>query len=475
MRRRISAFWLIIWGINSCFAQLPVPLGSEQQLWLEARRLQEREFHTAIQPLFLETNDTFFIKPVIEAHLYAGGENFGILGLGPETYWKKNNLSIWLTAPIGTAHNPSWWQHNTMPFIGRAIRLDDGLLWTDVRLILSYKTKYITFQAGRSKFHLGQADGSVWLNDYAPALPFVRAIVQVPHVVYGYQINYLQNPDLRFGGRLQHAFNFTHYLDFNFGPLTINMFETVVQDPIDSLGARRGLDVNYFNPVIFFRAVDLLLGSPDNVLLGLGGSLRLKKKILLYGYGILDEMIVSQLLSGNKCWCLKYGANAGMKIFHPLSGDRLLFLQVEISGVRPYTYSHDNPVLAYGALYQPLAHPLGANFYQTLAKATLINNEKFSVDIRASASVFGQDIDTLNYGKDIFRSYLTRVADMGVITTQGQKTTLFYLELGLGKKLRPNLWLRTALIYTRLTDRPPLSLLNISLSSGLIRPRWDWR
>ncbi len=479
MCRKISlTFILTLWLITYIYPQLPVRIGSDEEILLQADSLQQTDYHTAIKPFIIQTKDTFFIRPAVETHLYTLGESFGYLGLGAEIYWKKNHFSAWAAALGGAARSPNWWQRSTMPFVGKTQNLDNGLqIWTDPHLIISYSSRYIKFQVGRDRFHIGESYNSLWLNDYSPAMPFVRAQVQVKHVLYGYQVNYLQNPDFRFAGGIRHAFNFTHYFDFNFGPLTINMFETVVQDPVDSLGARRGLDINYLNPVIFFRAVDLMLGSPDNVLLGLGGSLRLWKKTQIYGYGILDEMIVSHLLARDKCWCLKYGANAGLKTFYPI-GKNMFYLQGEVASVRPYTYSHNNPILAYGNLYQPLAHPLGANFYQVLLTTSFINPKKISFQLTTSLSLYGQDIDTLNYGKDIFRSYLTRAGDMGITTTQGNLTNLFYLGLQASKKITASLWLKLGFIFTHATDQQQSSnqiLLNFALSSGLINPRWDWR
>ena len=475
MCRKIILLYLWIYILNNSFAQLPISLDSEKELFKNAKLIQKKDFHTAIRPFYQQTNDTFFLHPIIESHFFVGTDNFGIMGIGPELYLKKNKFSIWLSLPIGIAKNPQWWTNTTIPFIGKAYTEKNIKLWFDPQFIISYSTKRITFETGRKKFHLGEGLNSVWLDHYAPALPFFRAVVRVPHIVYAYHIHYLQNPDLRNNGNLYHAFNFSHYFDFNIGPLTINMFETVIQDPIDSLGAYRGLDINYLNPVIFFRAIDLMLGSPDNVLLGLGGSLRIRKKILIYGYGILDEMIISELLAGTKCWCLKYGANAGIKVFQTLEEKQILVFQSEISGIRPYTYSHLNPILAYGNLYQPLAHPLGANFYQSSTRIVYLKKEKTSIQLLVKAAIFGQDIDTLNYGKNIFRSYNTRIAETGITTTQGEKKSLIYMQLTISKKLKNKHWIRTGIIYTIQKNTPNLFFLNLAFTKNLITTTWDWR
>ena len=477
MHRKIS-----ILLIFSCFffglkAQLPVKINSPQTLQQESHMFRQKYRHTAIKPYFIQTNDTFFVHPAVETDIRAGGKGlFGITGTGGEVYYKKDKFAIWSALLGGLAINPPWWQKATFPQIGRETAINGKLnLWKDIRVVASYKTRFITFIAGRSKFHLGESFHSLWLSGYSPALPFIGARVDIGPIFYGYQIHWLQNPDLRFPDKpLFHAFNITHYLDFSLGPMNITMFETVVQDPIDSLGAHRGFDINYLNPVIFFRAVDLSLGSPDNVLLGLGGSLKILPGTQIYGYGLLDEMIVSQLRAGTHCWCLKYGLNAGIKSYDAFKIPGL-YLQAEASTVRPYTYSHDNPILAYGNLYQPLAHPLGANFYESLVHLAYMK-DKFFISVEASAALYGQDIDTLNYGKDIFRPYTTRIGDYGILTGQGNRTMAFYTSVSLQRKIFSNTWLKFSIIYRKENSSQPDSwlLLGLGLTSQLYDLRWDW-
>ncbi len=436
----LSAFYFFLG------AQIPLPINSSGEFRYLAKHAAGSVYHGAIKPIYIDAPDTFYIKPVVEIHIPAPfGNNEIITGAGAQTFYKKDRFSVYsaLIAGIGKAPD-SFPNASVLLFTGKTLGTGRAGIFFDPRITLTYKTKYINFRAGRDKFHLGEGYRSVWLDNYAPALPYIGADVKVWKVLYGYRITYLQNPDFRFPQRqFYHAFNITHFFDFSFGRLNINMFETVVQDPVDSLGARRGFDFNYLNPVIFFRAVDLSLGSPDNVLLGLGGSLRLWKTTFLYGYGTLDELIVSHLLAGDKCWCLKYAANAGAKTYNFL-GIKNWFVQAEASLARPYTFSHNNPVLAYGNLYQPLAHPLGANFYEALFRSIYIKNQQ-NFEINIQAAVYGENIDTLNYGQDIFQSYLTRIDDYGIYITQGLKTYYLYTNFVYSREIRNRFWLKLGL------------------------------
>ena len=458
-------------------AQIPIPIGSWQDFFYQSRHIQDSISHLAIKPYFSTLHhDTFAIQPVTEQHFLIEKSRLqGVSGFGAQLIYKKNRLSVRSDLIFGNGFKGNW-PYPTMPFVGKTMPVGRLNLFVDPRVFANYKMRYIDFQAGRSKFHLGQSYRSLWYDSYAPAIPFVGANVNIWRVMYSWRIGYLQNPDLRQPGReFYHAFLITHYFDFSFGRLNINMFETVVQDPIDSLGAHRGFDFfNYVNPVVFYRAVDLSLGSPDNVLMGLGGSLRLWKTTVLYGYGVLDELIVSHLLAGDNCWCLKYGLNAGLKTFR-LFGVKNLFFQAEGSLVRPYTYSHDNPILAYGNLYQPLAHPSGANFYEVLGRIKYFRRD-FGISSEFFVSLYGEDIDSLDYGKDIFRSYFDRVGDFGIVIGQGKRQMMYYWNLFLSKKVFGSYWFKAGLglKLIRSNSNKTYPFFYIALSRGIINFRNDW-
>ena len=55
--------------------------------------------------------------------------------------------------------------------------------------------------------------------------------------------------------------------------------------------------------------------------------------------------------------------------------------------------------------------------------------KKFTAQAKLSYSIYGDNIDTVNYGHDIFRSYLDRsLGDDGYGLTDGMKTKLLYSE-----------------------------------------------
>ena len=91
--------------------------------------------------------------------------------------------------------------------------------------------------------------------------------------------------------------------------------------------------------------------------------------------------------------------------------------------VRPYTFSHLTPMQVYGHRNAPLAHPYGSNFAEVLTEFNWSNNINPKLRLRffASFGIRGLDTDSLNYGSDIYESYINRANDLGNYIGQGTK------------------------------------------------------
>ncbi len=303
-------------------------------------------------------------------------------------------------------------------------------LYLNTNAYLSYMPeKYLNIEIGKGKHFFGDGYRSLFLSDNSNASPYAKIDVEIWKIKYIYLISKQKDYDLRFADqKLSNKFTASHYLSLNITKwLNINMFETVIGSPIDSMGANRGFDYNYLNPVIFFRPVDLSQGSPDNVIVGMGGSLKLMKTTQLYGQGVLDEFMLSRFIAGKGWWGNKYGLQAGIKSFKTLF-IKNLYSQFEINFVRPFTYSHSEPISSYGNYGQALAHPLGANFEEGTAILSY-SVKKLSAQMKITYSIYGQNKDTINYGQNIYRSYHDRtLGDEGYFLTNGIRTKVLYSE-----------------------------------------------
>jgi hypothetical protein len=291
----------------------------------------------------------------------------------------------------------------------------------------------------------------VILSDFGNRYPYLRIETEVWRVKYTNIFAQLVGeatfgPSGNFGiAEFPQKYMALHHLDINVRDnLNIGLFESVVFGEPDSLGG--GVKFQYLNPIIFYRALEQQDGSPDNALLGLDFNWHLFNRLTLYGQLVIDEMIVSEVFSGNGWWGNKQGFQLGGKYFDVFGVDRLM-LQGEMNTVRPYTYAHENGYTNYAHYNMPLAHPLGANFREFLGKIDFQPFDKWRFQAVGAYAQYGDDVDGNNYGRNILRSYTDRDKngnglrddDYGNTLLQGELGTLKMVNLRATYHWRPNI------------------------------------
>lgn len=241
----------------------------------------------------------------------------------------------------------------------------------------------------------------------------------------------------------------THYLSYNITKRwNIGLFESVLWDNSND----RGFDLNYLNPIIFYRAIEFSTGPRSgNALIGLSSKYKFSDNFLMYGQWIIDEFSTSDVFGGEKSWKNKLGYQIGVKYFRPFNIDNL-YLQFEYNQVRPYTYSHNTVVLNYGHNNQSMAHLWGSNFREFIVIARYEKNRLYG----SAKVVFGEkgfdfntEEDSFNYGGDIYSDERDRNGDTGIELAQGNTTSIFHGELQIGYLLNPstNFKVYASLIY----------------------------
>ncbi len=324
---------------------------------------------------------------------------------------------------------------HVIPGIGFAYRDNDDSVLT--RYSYQYYSGYISyspnkifnFQLGRDKHFWGDGYRSLFLSDIASPYPFFKITTNI------WKLNYVNlftimkdatNPSGMVKDRLNKYATF-HYLGWNITKrINVGLFESIVWQGSDST-RHRGYDINYLNPVIFFRPTEYSLGSSDNAFIGFSFKIKIFKKQQLYGQLLLDEFLLKEVLAQNGWWANKQAFQLGFKSFD-LFKVRHLNFQTEFNFVRPYTYAHGSVQQNYAHLNQPLAHPLGANFMES---ASFINYryKRLFIEAKGVYAIYGADSAGTDYGKNIFISYTNRASDYNNSTTQGLKTTLITASL----------------------------------------------
>lgn len=311
---------------------------------------------------------------------------------------------------------------------------------TNFRGYVSYSpSQYFNFQLGKDKNFFGDGFRSLLLSDNAASYPFLKMTIDIWKFKYVCLYTKLQDVDLKGDNFDFHDKYATfHYLSTNIGKrLNISLFEVVIWNATDSIGADRGFDFNYLNPVIFMRPVEFSIGSPDNEILGIAGRYRLGNNTNLYFQFALDEFVLREVKAGNDWWANKYGIQIGVKSFNFLNINNLQ-LQTEFNYLRPFTYSHTTSLQNFGHQYQPLAHPLGANLYEAIAILHYKKN-RFNFAFVNSYIKYGTDMEGENYGQNIYKSYHNRTKEYGNKTGQGVENKLIKTNLKIGYWLNPQI------------------------------------
>ena len=225
-------------------------------------------------------------------------------------------------------------------------------------------------------------------------------------------------------------------LEFEKVGLELGLTEMIVQSR-----SNNGFDANYFNPVIFYRAVERDLGSGDNALIALDAKYK-KGPFLFYTQFVLDEFSVGKAFTTNS-YLNKFAFQLGGYYRPQLSFMKQGYLNLEFNQVRPYTYSHWSTNY-YSSYNQALAHPLESNFREVLFRLFFVpqNLQRWSFRNITSFAFKGFDLSGDNYGSNIRKSYYTAIEKNNAFIGQGDKSSIFNTFNEITYYAMPNLLLQ---------------------------------
>lgn len=349
---------------------------------------------------------------------------------------------------------PSGGNPAIIPGIGIAKRFkDDAYDFPLAEANITYTpSKFINLQLGYGRNFIGDGYRSLLEGDGASPYPYFKINTNFWKIKYTNTYMWLKDvrPDVTVDGTYATKFMANHYLSYNVTKRwNIGLFESVVWSNQND----RGFDASFVNPIIFYRAVEFSSSSKSgNAVLGLTSKYKFSNQVQGYGQLLIDEFSVGDMTGGEKSWKNKLGYQLGAKYFDAFNIDNLL-LQIEYNHVRPYVYSHSNPLTNYAHSNQSMGHQWGGNFKEFIAIARYFKGRWFA-DGKLTYGQRGLDFDTpensFNYGGNIYRDYdIDRPYDSGVAVAQGNKTTILIADLQAGYLINPatNLKLFGSLIY----------------------------
>jgi len=350
----------------------------------------------------------------------------------------------------------------------KAFKAAGGVDYFDARGYLTFNvTKYIDVAFGYDKNFIGNGYRSLFLSDFGNSNLFLKLNTRIWKLNYQNLFMELANADPATGDRLVgKKYAAMHHLDMSITKwLNVGLFEGIV------FGRKDHFEFGYLNPVIFYRSAEQQNGSFDNSIIGLDVKGNVAKRFQLYGQLMLDEFLLSEVKKNRGWWANKWGIQLGAKYIDAF-GIRNLDLQVEHNRVRPFTYSHNDSVANYTHYNQPLAHPLGANFQESIFIARYQPAPKWKVQVKAIYYDQGRDSSAASYGSNIFLPNVPpyRTGVYGYNIGSGWKTNVFYASLLLSYELRENLFLELSAVGRKQeTKTPPITSQKTTMVSFGVR------
>lgn len=414
---------------------------------------QSSSFHSSIKPYLnseinaVSKKDSTTIKKTFPIHLrpiilmrgFIPNQKYDLLGGIEAGCSLKNNFTLHFTGLLGQSNfidhvDSAASKTGVVPGIGKGYKGTEHISYQNIGGYISYSPNSIfNFQLGKDKHFWGDGYRSLLLSDFSPNYPFLRISTSVWKIKY--VVMYAQFIDATVNNAYKKKYGSFHYLSWNATKrINMSLFESIIWQGNDA-NRKRSFDVNYLNPMIFFRPVEYSLGSSDNAFLGLNLKINLFKKQQFFSQLLLDEFLLKEVISRKGWWANKQAIQIGIRSFDVFK-IKSLCVETELNIVRPYTYSHGSTQQNYGHYYYPLAHPLGANFIESISHI-YYTYKKYRLKAEFLYASYGKDDNGKNYGHSIFTSYANRSSDYGNYIGQGLKTKLYFINASINYSIIP--------------------------------------
>ncbi|HWB61898.1 MAG TPA: hypothetical protein VG603_00200, partial [Chitinophagales bacterium] len=372
-----------------------------------------------------------------------------------------------------------WKDYNSKLF-----KFNDGIDYFDARGYININVlKYMNITFGRDKNFIGDGIRSIFLSDYSAPYLFLKFNLHLWRFNYDNIFAQLNSQYIRGADQLlPKKYMAVHHLTLQATHwLNIGVFETVIFSRSDNF------ELQYLNPIIFYRAVEHSLGSPDNVMLGADAKANIAGHAQLYAQFLLDEFNFKHFFKRDGWWANKWALQAGFKYIDILPN---LDAQLEFNYVRPFTYTHDDGSIDYTNYNQPLGDPLGANFYEFIVNLHYHPLPQLTFNARYFVARVGDD--TLvngvmtNFGGNIFQPNgggQDVTNQLGNKTGQGAKGTINFFEFLATYQIWHNINFDCSLLYrgksTLKSDNNPITsqstfIFSVGVRVNMVRRTYEF-
>ncbi len=330
--------------------------------------------------------------------------------------------------------------------------------------------KHIDFQFGHDKQFIGNGYRSLILSDFSNNYLFMKLNTQIWKFKYTNLFTEMNSEVKGIGGDrvLNKKYLALHHLSLNVTKnFNLGIFEA------NPYGRDNGsVELQYLNPIIFYRSVEQQIGSNDNAIIGADFKYNFLNHFSAYGQVVIDELLIGNLRSNRGSWTNKQAVQLGLKYVDAF-GISNLDLQVERNYIRPFVYSHKDMYRNYTHYNQELAHPMGANLREVILMGRYQPIPRLELKGRIMMVTFGQDTGSTNYGNDVRIDYTRHGSDNGHFTAERIRTDLTKIDLTATYQVKQNIFLDLSL--TKRTTSSALARFNsdATIMSGALR--WNIR
>jgi hypothetical protein len=324
--------------------------------------------------------------------------------------------------------------------------------WDHTAYIAFQTEKYFDFQFGHVTHRIGNGFRSFMRSDFSPNNLSLRSNLRIWKInytnIWGYLYDYL--PFTSRQNVIPKKYFATTHLSMNVTKnLNIGLFETTVFNR-DSGYEHTGYDPQYLNPIIYYNAIDNARNSPDKNIIGIEFKYNFLRHFSLYGQFVLSELNFKQRFTETGWWGNKECYQLGIKYIDVL-GISNLDIQVEYNQANPYSYTSFDPRNAYTNYNQPLAHPLGANFRETVILSKWQPLDRLLLSNHFIYQMVGNDTNQSNWGRNIGLSYDTRMMDYNNVIGQGVRNEIFIFQQNVTWMPKHNLFIDLQFVYRKQT------------------------
>ena len=330
-------------------------------------------------------------------------------------------------------------------------------------------SKFINFRFGYDKLFLGNGYRSLKLSDFSNNFLYLQMDVQLRKFayksVYAELISSFNPIPNRDTVRYKNYMAF-HHLGIQLTRwLNIGVYENVIYN------GRNGIELSYLNPILFYRAVEMQLGSGSSkATIGFDVKSNLFKTLQLYGDLVIGEFVFKDLKNyGNGSWLNKQALQLGVKYIDVL-GVKNLDLQAELNLVRPFMYAHKDSATAFTHYNTELAHPLGANFREYIAVVKYQPLNRLYLTGKLLYHYKGLDSAGVNMGGDLFRSYDSRPRDYDFFIGTGIPVKSLLASFSASYELLQNLFIDVSIANRSYNVQGQPNISEFFFSTGV---RWN--